>query len=98
MLLIFIGVVVVPVQTSMKSPLQQRILLLKGGGTASPKMDVPLKAFEILVDLEGMESIPYQDGNGRSVGYGFATVHLTPEELELIENVENVKEEKPMRF
>tara|TARA_B100000886_G_C20106122_1_gene359927 strand:- start:149 stop:373 length:225 start_codon:yes stop_codon:yes gene_type:complete len=36
---------------------------------APPKMDIPSKAFEILVDLEGMESIPYQDGNGRSVGY-----------------------------
>ena len=57
-------------------------------------MDVPLKAFEMLVDLEGMESIPYQDGNGRSVGYGFAIAHLTPEELALIENVENVKEEE----
>ena len=61
---------------------------------APPKMDVPLKAFEILVDLEGMESVPYQDGNGRSVGYGFAIAHLTPEELALIENVENVKEEE----
>jgi GH24 family phage-related lysozyme (muramidase) len=59
-----------------------------------PKMDVRQKAFEILVDLEGMESIPYQDGNGRSVGYGFAIAHLTAEELALIENVENVKEEE----
>lgn len=59
-----------------------------------PRMDVPLKAFELLVDLEGMESIPYQDGNGRSVGYGFAIAHLTPDELGFIENVENVKEEE----
>ena len=59
-----------------------------------PTMDVPLKAFDLLVDLEGMESIPYQDGNGRSVGYGFAIAHLTPDELDLIENVENVSEEE----
>ncbi len=59
-----------------------------------PRMDVPLKAFELLVDLEGMESIPYQDGNGRSVGYGFAIAHLTSDELEFIEDVENVKEEE----
>ena len=59
-----------------------------------PTMDVPLKAFELLVDLEGMESIPYQDGKGRSVGYGFAIAHLTPDELDLIENVENVSEEE----
>ena len=59
-----------------------------------PDMNVPQKAFKLLVDLEGMESIPYQDGNGRSVGYGFAIAHLTPDELELIENVENVTEEE----
>ena len=57
-----------------------------------PAMNVPQKAFELLVDLEGMEAIPYQDGNGRSVGYGFAIAHLTPDELELIKNVENVTE------
>ena len=50
----------------------------------NPDMNVPQKAFELLVDLEGMEAIPYQDGNGRSVGYGFAIAHLTPDELELI--------------
>jgi GH24 family phage-related lysozyme (muramidase) len=60
----------------------------------NPDMNVPQKAFELLVDLEGMEAIPYQDGNGRSVGYGFAIAHLTPDELELIENVENVTEEE----
>ena len=57
-----------------------------------PAMNIPQKAFELLVDLEGMEAIPYQDGNGRSVGYGFAIAHLTPDELELIKNVENVTE------
>ena len=60
----------------------------------SPPISNSLDAYSMsvknLIADEGFSSIQYQDGAGKSVGYGFAIASLEPDELSLISDINNI--------
>ena len=52
------------------------------------------KAVNLITTQEGFSTTPYPDGADRSVGYGFYIPSLEPDELALIDDVENITKEE----
>lgn len=48
-------------------------------------------AIDMLITDEGFSSTQYPDSGGMSVGHGLSIANLTPDELELIEDINNVQ-------
>ena len=60
--------------------------------TIDETADIVTNASSLLKELEGMEAIPYPDGKGKSVGYGFYLTSLEPDERALIKDINNVQQ------
>jgi len=62
--------------------------------TANRPINSHVGAVEQLIKDEDFSNVPYQDGKGKSIGYGFAIASLEDDERALIKDINNITEKE----
>ena len=62
--------------------------------TANKPINAHVGAVEQLIKDEDFSNVPYQDGKGKSIGYGFAIAALEDDERALIKDINNITEKE----